>query len=148
MLATRNDTSTIDYAYMPEPPAPPTPREWIAVPFLPDNFAPMRDPGAAEVMDTAVMRPQISTAALESTHVHAPSAMSEVTDNAAMKIDPYELTKTVNGAAAEALSKLQGKGAATLRAIKDGDEEPSVFKEIWDGFLDDLLGTRAKARSA
>lgn len=87
--------------------------------------------------DAVVIRPEISTAALESTHVHAPSAMSEVTDNAAMHLDPFGLTETVHEAAKE--------GARGLNAMlgRDGgvsNREPGVLKAVWNGFLDDLFG--------
>ena len=126
---------------MPQLSSPAPRREWISVPFLPDNFAPVRSAAVAEVTDTAVLRPEISTAALESTHAHAPSAMSEVTDNAAIRLNPFDLTQTVNGAAVEAASKL---GAHSTQAAL---EEAGSLREVWSGFLDDLLGA-PKPKSA
>src|SRR5436305_7699155 len=56
-LKTVSDNSTIDFAFLPSMPPPPPSREWIAVPFAPDNYAPMREAAEAEA---PVMRPEIS----------------------------------------------------------------------------------------
>ncbi|KAI9822235.1 MAG: hypothetical protein M1832_003058 [Thelocarpon impressellum] len=145
-LKAPQDNSPIDLAYLPIlPSGPPQQREWISVPFLPDNFAPVRTASTAEVTDTDVLRPEISTAAM---HHHdnggaPPSAMSDVTDNSAMNLDPYELTHTVSEAAVEAAGRIGAQGTeAALR------KEQGTLREVWSGFLDDLLGGPAKPRSA
>ena len=70
-----------------------------------------------------VIRPMIETASADSDGVV--SAMSEVTDNHAMDIDMYELTKTV------------GKASKGL-----GVEKVGMVRELWTGFVDDLLGKK------
>ncbi|KAI9680552.1 MAG: hypothetical protein M1817_003992 [Caeruleum heppii] len=89
-------------------------------------------------VDTAVIRPEISLMAHESTYVHPPSAMSEVTDNSAMTIDPFDLTKRVTeaatNAAAQAARQLGAKHAEVVL------KEKGTLGEVWSGFLDDLFG--------
>ena len=84
--------------------------------------------------EAAILRPEISTAALPSAESSGPSAMSEVTDNASMNIDPYELTEAVRGAAEAARAKMEGAGKVVER---DGD-----LREFWKGLLDDVFGRR------
>ncbi len=69
------------------------------------------------------------------THISAPSAMSEVTDNTAADIDPYDLSKTVTVAA----SKMTGLPVEELG-------KPGILRELWEGFLDDLLGKKTVQR--
>ena len=75
------------------------------------------------------MRPQIETASADGTNVV--SAMSEVVDNHAAEIDPFELTvqvgKAAKGVVVGGVEKLKGKG---------------VVGELWSGFVDDLLGAK------
>ena len=73
-----------------------------------------------------VIKPMIETASADSDGVV--SAMSEVTDNHAMEIDMYDLTRTVGKAA-----KGVGQGL---------DEKGGVVRELWSGFVDDLLGKK------
>jgi hypothetical protein len=95
------------------------------IPILPDSYTHTTDSYTEE--PEPVMKPEIYTTAMDSTHAHSPSAMSEVTDNHAMDVDPFDLTKTVKKAAGRALGEKSGRGAV---------------KEVWDGFLDDLLGKK------
>ena len=78
-----------------------------------------------------VIRPEISTVSADSTHIASPSAMSEVTDNHAIELDPYDLTAKVN-AAAKKMSELPAE------KLKD----VGVLKELWMGFLDDMFGRK------
>ena len=77
----------------------------------------------------SVIRPEISTVSADSTHIASPSAMSEVTDNHAIELDPYDLTAKVTAAA----KKMGELPADKLR-------EAGVVKELWMGLLDDLMG--------
>ncbi|KAI9771272.1 MAG: hypothetical protein M1840_002242 [Geoglossum simile] len=81
-----------------------------------------------------VIRPEILTIAHGSTHVHAPSAMSEVVDNNSIQIDPFELTEQVSDAAARSSSK----GAMGAK------KEMSELKYLWNGILDDIFGPTRK----
>lgn len=132
-----HDTSTIDYAYMPqfklvEPPPP----EVLRIPLLPDNDSPLRsDEDHGEPVES-VIRPEISTVSADSTHIDSPSAMSEVTDNHSIELDPYDLTSKVTAAAA----KIAQVPAKNLK-------EPGLVTEIWNGFLDDLLGSEKHSKA-
>ena len=83
------------------------------------------------------MRPEISTASADGTHIASPSAMSEVTDNHAAELDPYDLAMQVGRAANKVVSE-------KVEVLREG----SVVKELWSGFLDDLLGGSKKASKA
>lgn len=45
-----------------------------------------------------------------------------------MEIDPFKLTESV--------------GIAARRALGQGKKEAGAVKEVWDGFLEDLLGKK------
>lgn len=121
------DSSPVDFVYLPmaygsfdEDTSSPR------VPILPDDYS--QDTNTHDTIPEPVMKPEIHTIAMASTHVHSPSAMSEVTDNHALEIDPYELTNTVRKAASGALASAE-EGVGTV-------------KKVWSGFLDDLLGKK------
>ncbi|MCJ1244443.1 hypothetical protein MMC30_001641 [Trapelia coarctata] len=123
-LKTPNDTSTIDFAYMPQYELSTDPAPEIArIPLLPNNYESPRRSVAHQEAIEPVIRPMIETASADSDGVV--SAMSEVTDNHAMDIDMYDLTRTV------------GKAAKGL-----GKEQVGAMKELWTGFVDDLLGKK------
>ncbi|MCJ1225428.1 hypothetical protein MMC12_002077 [Toensbergia leucococca] len=111
--------------------APPAPTEIMRIPLLPTNFFPARKSAAHQEAVESVIRPEISTTSADGTHIASPSAMSEVTDNHAMEIDPFDLTSKVNAAAA----KMTGIPVEKLK-------EPGVMKELWNGLLEDLLGSK------
>lgn len=71
------------------------------------------------------MRPVISTVSADTTYFHAPSALSDVTDNSA--IDFQGLTNAVNSAASR---------------LRPSSETESTLKKVWNGFLDDVLGPK------
>ncbi|KAI4105340.1 MAG: hypothetical protein L6R37_002790 [Teloschistes peruensis] len=125
----RLDASSIDFAYMPqhtlEEAMPP---EVIRTPLLPHNFFPPRTTEGSQGVVESVVRPEISTVSANSTHIESPSAMSEVTDNHAIEIDPYNLTSKVTVAAA--------------KIAEVPTREAGVMRELWDGLLDDLFGPR------
>ena len=83
------------------------------------------------------MRPTISTASADSTRVNALSAMVDVHDNTAVDVDFHEVASRFSvGAAA-------GELAGTSSPLR----ERGGLKQIWDGFLDDLLGPGKADRS-
>lgn len=84
------------------------------------------------------MKPQIYTVAGTGADIAA-SAMSEVVDNAAVDIDPFSLTEAVGRSRiGEELRRRENGGAQA--------KEPGVVKELWSGFLDDVLGPKESAR--
>ncbi|EKG21906.1 DNA-binding SAP [Macrophomina phaseolina MS6] len=118
-----NDTSTIDFAYLPETVAE-TEALNVRVPLLPDvNFNSPRAQSIEEAEVIVPMRPEISTVSADTTYFHAPSALSDVTDNSA--IDFQGLVGAVNAAASKGVAETEG----TLR-------------KVWSGFLDDILGPK------
>ncbi|MCJ1470544.1 hypothetical protein MMC07_009190 [Pseudocyphellaria aurata] len=132
-----HDTSTIDYAYMPQFQLAETSHpEVLRIPLLPDNSSPLRnDEDHGEAVES-VIRPEISTVSADSTHIDSPSAMSEVTDNHSMELDPYDLTSKVTAAAAK-----------VAQVPEENPTEPGWVKEIWNGFLDDLFGSGKHAKA-
>lgn len=125
-----HDTSTIDYAYMPQFKLVESSHPEVSrIPLLPDNNSPLRnDENHGESVES-VIRPEISTVSADSTHIDSPSAMSEVTDNHSIELDPFDLTSKVTAAAAK-----------MAQVPKENPKEPGLVTEIWNGFLDDLLG--------
>jgi hypothetical protein len=133
LKAAAHDTSTIDFFFLPEilEEAPANPYR-MRVPLLPDNYSPDRSansPNALETMDDAVPRPEISIVASHPENVVA-ATISEVVGNDGEPVDLAQLTTN-------AFSK-------TAEAVK----EPGIIKELWDGFVDDILGPKAKGPKA
>jgi len=123
-----HDTSTIDFFFFPEPPAPPptNPFSKLRVPLLPDNYSPDRSANsghAVEALDEAVPRPEISIIASHPENV-APATISEVVGNDGLDVDIGQLTA--------------GFTPADLT-------EPGILKELWSGFIDDVLGSKGNA---
>lgn len=147
------DSSTIDFAYLPDIDASLEPtRAEIRVPILPD----IESDDAQAVLDqyqvnaeagglddsehAAVMKPQIVTVTetlADGAHVeldlngHA-SAMSEVQDN-------HGTEMTV-----DALTELAGTVGKSARKLVDRMPEQTAIKKVWSGFLDDLLGEKRR----
>lgn len=131
-----NDSSTIDFAYLPEFERDSNDRAGqIRVPLLPDNYYPARNTAALKDAVEPVMRPEISIVSDRATPVA--SAMSEVVDNHAVDLDPYDLTSKVHAAA----SKITGIPVEKVN-------EPGMIRQLWNGFLDDLLGEKTKVGKA
>jgi hypothetical protein len=70
------------------------------------------------------MRPEISLASADGTHVATPSAFSDVVDN-----------NTID---------FQGVEHVLSTAGKVVEEDVSTMKQVWNGLLDDLLGSKKK----
>ena len=127
-----NDSSTIDFAYMPQFTLDPSPGEsQLRVPLLPDNFYPARKGVHQQDAMETVIRPEISIISNDGTHMPSASAMSEVVDNHAIDLDPFDLTSKVHAAA----SKITGVSVEKLN-------EPGMIRELWNGLVDDLLGAK------
>jgi len=150
-LKSVNDSSTIDFAYLPDfDPDLGSHPTGIRVPILPTTVvAPHYDLAAAvaaaegehevgalliyqfiSVLLTRiaqVMLPMIHTV-VDSTHVHAPAAMSEVHDN-----------NTID---------FQGMAFQVARKITGQPVESGMMRQLWAGFKDDVLGPNNKMASA
>ncbi|MCJ1315243.1 hypothetical protein MMC15_000559 [Xylographa vitiligo] len=126
-----NDSSTIDFAYMPQFTLGQTsPPEIMRIPLLPDNYEPPRRSLAHQEAMEPVIRPTIETASADGTNVV--SAMSEVTDNDSVEIDMFDLTKQVGKAA-------KGMMDTNVENVK---KSGGMMREVWSGFVDDLLGKK------
>jgi hypothetical protein len=71
------------------------------------------------------MRPTIMTVSADGTHIHAPAAMSEVSDNN---------TVDFQGMAAKIASKMS----------KPVEESAGIARELWNGLVDDVLGPKSQ----
>lgn len=81
------------------------------------------------------MKPQIYTVAGTGADVAA-SAMSEVVDNHAIDLDPFSLTEAVG----------RSRIGEEIQRRSNGGSEPGVIRELWTGFLDDVMGPKESAQ--
>lgn len=79
----------------------------------------------------APMRPQVYTVSGGAGDISA-SPMTEVVDNHSVDIDPFSLTETVG----------KSRFGEELKKQQNGTSEPGVVRELWSGFLEDLLGSK------
>lgn len=77
------------------------------------------------------MKPQIYTVSGTGADVSA-SAMSEVVDNHAVDLDPFSLTEAVG----------RSRAGEEIQRRSNGSSEPGVIRELWAGFLDDVMGPK------
>jgi hypothetical protein len=70
------------------------------------------------------MKPEISLASADSTHIATPSAFTDVVDNNSIDF--------------------QGVTGVLEKAGKAMEEDASTIKQVWNGLLDDLLGSKKK----
>ncbi|KAL2867901.1 uncharacterized protein BJX67DRAFT_380459 [Aspergillus lucknowensis] len=117
------DSSTVDFAYMPSIAESGSSSD-IPVPILSEIYT-HYDPTTS----SSPMRPQVYTVSGDGADISA-SPMSEVVDNYSVEIDPFSLTETV------------GKSRYAAEQKRQNGSEPGVVKELWNGFLDDLLGPK------
>ncbi|KAF3007784.1 hypothetical protein E8E13_010317 [Curvularia kusanoi] len=120
-----NDSSTIDFMYIPDfdPDMKAAPTK-INVPIIlstPTSSATRA--AVAEEADQPVMQPTIYTAAADSTHIHAPSAMADMTES--NHID-------FQGMASKVTKNLQ----------KPVEEAEGMARQIWNDFLEDVFGPK------
>ncbi|KAF2794723.1 hypothetical protein K505DRAFT_241453 [Melanomma pulvis-pyrius CBS 109.77] len=121
-----NDTSTIDFAYVPDfdPDAASAPI--VRVPILPQT-TPSEISKAHTAVDTntvQTMLPTIVTVAADGTHIHSPSALAEAAD-----ID---------------FQGIAAKFASTFSGPSD-PKDPGMAREIWSGFVEDILGPKSQS---
>jgi hypothetical protein len=135
-LKTVNDSSTIDFAFLPDFNPETEVAPILRVPLLPSTVlsptSTLNSYAAEAEAEHTVMRAEIITVSADSTHISAPSSMSEVSDNTA--IDFQGMAEKVSAAAAR---------------FKAGsiDETAGMAKQVWSGFLDDLLGPKHGAKA-
>ena len=77
------------------------------------------------------MKPQVYTVSGGAADISA-SPMTEVVDNHSVDIDPFSLTETVG----------KSRFGQELNRQQNGTSEPGVVRELWSGFLEDLLGPK------
>ncbi|KAH8730211.1 hypothetical protein GQ44DRAFT_674086 [Phaeosphaeriaceae sp. PMI808] len=116
-----NDTSTIDFAFIPDfnPELSAAPSEFRVpiLPFTRTNAATVAD------VEEPVMIPTIHTVAADGTHIHAPSAMSDVTEGGHIDFQ---------GMASDVASKL----------TSTSDEGEHMTRQILSGLVEDILGPK------
>ncbi|KAK4992439.1 hypothetical protein LTR50_001198 [Elasticomyces elasticus] len=120
-----NDSSTIDFAFLPDFDRNSAETAPIRVPLLPTNFFPPRTGVHAREGEETVMRPQINTVSEDS----AVSQLSDIHDNGAMNIDFHAVADKVAAAA----DKFKHVPVA---------EQATMIKTLWNGFVDDIVGPK------
>lgn len=127
-LKSPNDTSTIDFAFLPIEEELGAASQAVRVPILPHVTSPVRN--GAMTMPAPdferVHRVEIVTAAADSTIVAAPSPMTEVHDNESVSVDFH---KVADGLKAPVPSAPQAAG---------------FMKQLWNGLMDDVMGPQRK----
>ncbi|PWY93715.1 hypothetical protein BO94DRAFT_532647 [Aspergillus sclerotioniger CBS 115572] len=124
-----NDSSTVDFAYMPSMAEidGAAARADPQIPILSEIYTHYD----ATQTQSAPMRPQVYTVSGGAADVSA-SPMTEVVDNHSVDIDPFSLTETVG----------KSRFGQELNRQQNGSSEPGVVRELWSGFLEDLLGPK------
>ncbi|KAJ5787239.1 hypothetical protein N7457_002229 [Penicillium paradoxum] len=124
-----NDTSTVDFVYMPRmADLDAAPLQWgVQVPVLPELPSIRGD----HTPSAPPMKPLIYTVAGTGPDVAA-SAMSEVVDNHAIDFDPFSLTEAVG----------RSRVGEEIQRRSNGHSEPGIVRELWTGFLDDVMGPK------
>jgi hypothetical protein len=77
------------------------------------------------------MKPQIYTVAGTGADIAA-SAMSEVVDNHAVDLDPFSFTEAVG----------RSRVGEEMKRRESSAQQPGVMRELWSGFLDDVMGPK------
>ncbi|KAL6707144.1 hypothetical protein ACN47E_004691 [Coniothyrium glycines] len=122
------DSSTIDFAYIPDfDPDTQTAPVKLRVPILPWTNPSAAIKAELTEAEAEVMTPTIHTVAADGTHVHAPSAMSEMTDS--NQFDYQGLAASV----AEKLSQPAGQST-------------SMVRQILGDMLEDIMGPKKSAQ--
>lgn len=126
-----SDPSTIDFAFLPRDDDASPANEAIRVPLLPDTPVSPHSAMARPSNDVepAVFRATISTAADVSTFPDPPSAISEIADGGSGQVDHFALAGTVGSPAANS-----GQNVPV-----HGDDEKGVFRQVWNGLVDDVF---------
>ncbi|EEQ87776.1 uncharacterized protein BDCG_02896 [Blastomyces dermatitidis ER-3] len=144
-----NDSSTIDFVYIPQDIDPFPSASAIngtPIPVLPDDYSHYQLTTNGDT--TSAMKPQIYTVSgdydaslpASGNGRGAPvaagggaSAMSEVVDNHAVEFDPFELTETVRRAR-------EGEALVRERAAMADGTVKGVAAQFWKGVVEDVWG--------
>ncbi|KAF2740719.1 hypothetical protein EJ04DRAFT_424204 [Polyplosphaeria fusca] len=119
-LKSVGDSSTIDFAYLPDFDPDTASSPIMRVPILPETVT---SESTRASLAEQVMLPTIMTVSADGTHIHAPSAMSDVSDNNAIDF--------------------QGMAARVAQTLgKTTEEKAGMVKEVWGGFMDDVFGPK------
>jgi hypothetical protein len=121
------DSSTIDFAYLPDYDPDTGDSPIIRVPILPQTVIAESNQVRA-VQDTEETGPRIMTVSADGTHIHTPSAMSDVSDN--NSVDFQGMAAKVAG-----------------QWTKPVEEQAGMLKELWSDFVDDVLGPKQSAKA-
>ncbi|KAE8323358.1 hypothetical protein BDV39DRAFT_182368 [Aspergillus sergii] len=127
-----NDSSTVDFAYLPsmdEIDAPARPAD-TRIPILSDVYTNYN----SSQPSNPPMKPQVHTVSGGGADI-AVSPMAEVVDNTSVDIDPFSLTEAVG----------KSRFGEEVWKSQNGSKEPGVVKELWTGFLEDILGPKQQS---
>ncbi|GAB7361541.1 hypothetical protein MBLNU230_g1595t1 [Neophaeotheca triangularis] len=123
-----NDSSPLDFAYMPSQEAFQDADLSLRVPILPDNYSPPRTGAHAPLNDASVvLKPQVNAMSADSVYL----PLQELHDGHAMNIDFHALAESV-------ASQVQKMGVPM-------QERAGLMKQIWGDMMDDILGSKRKA---
>lgn len=123
-LKANNDTSFIDFAYLPDIMSPENIDVYsqVRVPILPTEDA--QTISYAEPEETVVMKPEISVMSADAVYL----PMSESTDGHAMNIDFHAMADRL---------------AANLRRMSvPVEEQASIMKQVFGDMVDDVMGLK------
>jgi hypothetical protein len=125
-----NDSSTVDFAYLPafEDGATSSTSSTVRVPLAPDSSAAKYETSAD--VDANVHKPQINTVAADVQHAH----MTEVHDFSDAPGKYHGFADAVAGRDTKLTEQTERVG--------------SEWRRVWEGFLDDLLGPKTGARAS
>jgi hypothetical protein len=148
---TVNDSSPVDFVYVPQyldvdQPSPagvvprmPSPPDAYTH-YEPSTSSRTRTSGADEDAETGAMKPQIYSVS-DLSGAEGPSAMSDVVDNQALEINPFDLAETVNRSRSAASTRDAARSAS-------GESVSGTLRELWSGMVDDVLGPKTREPSS
>lgn len=120
------DSSTLDFAYIPDfDPETRSAPLGIRVPILP--WADVQG-HSAEGEGVVPMMPTIYTVAADGTHIHSPAVLSDTSDNNQFGYQTADNTSNFSSS-----TRQEGEG---------------MVKQIWNDFLEDVLGPRRGSTTA
>ncbi|KAF7186684.1 hypothetical protein HII31_11916 [Pseudocercospora fuligena] len=126
-LKANNDSSTIDFAYLPDVVSPDNIDVYsqVRVPIIPTLDSRTSDHAVfSPEVETVVMKPQINTMSADAVYM----PFSEATDGHAMNIDFHAMADRVS---------------ANLRKMAvPVEQQASIMKQIWNDMVDDMMGQK------
>ncbi|KAG8622855.1 hypothetical protein KVT40_009366 [Elsinoe batatas] len=144
-LKANNDSSTIDFAFLPSSMTSFAPEMDVGadthlsrVPIIRADFA--RQNQEAEDVQP-VMRAVISSSSLDS----LVSPMSEVSDNSAVEIDFEKVLEGVGSMAGEVVEGGRERERVRVKVEEVREKGEEGLGRVWRGFVDDVLGERKLA---